>query len=175
MSQAESSIQLYDTLNTICLVIAILAFLLAIFFFFYFNIPTVFALKTGRAKKKTLDRIQKQNSYTDKIRRDTETAPVQAQQPSQNVIITPPDTSSKRDTDTAALTDVADTSLLKNEAETALLSNDAETSLLSGKNDETCLLSGDSAYLAGAKPAKNPNWHFELIEEIMMIHTKELI
>lgn len=183
--QAESNIELFGTLSTVCFVIAIVAFLLAAFFFFYFDIPTVFALKTGRAKKKTLERIQQQNSYTDKIRKEAQAAPVHEAPSSQHVIITNPDETNKRNVDTVALNDSADTSLLqnetetallKNEAETSLLKNDAETALLSSRDGETSLLNGASDLLAGAKPSiKDPSWQFELLEETVMIHTKELI
>ncbi len=170
MSTAESNIELFGTLNTICLVIAILAFLLAVFFFFYFKIPTVFALKTGRAKKKTLERIQKQNSYTDKIRHEETDPSLKSDRPSRKVVEPPVDASGNRDVDTA---------LLSNDAQTSVLSNDTETALLSERDDQTSLLHGDSMHLKEAKStkatAKKKKGRFEILEEVIMIHTQELI
>ena len=172
----ESNIQLFGTLSTICLVIAILAFLLAVFFFFFFDIPAVFALKTGRAKKKTLDRIQKQNSYTDKIGKKADAEPVGSRSSAQKVVLSPSEALTKRDSETVALGAMEDTSLLRDDPATSLLSKDEETSLLFAPDGETSVLAGATNILSGNAPqAEKPNWPFEIFEEVIMIHTKEMI
>lgn len=57
--EATQQISLYSNLFYFSLTIAILGFLMAVFFFFFFDIPTVFALMTGKARKKTVQKIQK--------------------------------------------------------------------------------------------------------------------
>lgn len=173
---SESNIELFGTLSTICLVIAIVSFLLAVFFFFYFDIPAVFALKTGRAKKKTLDRIQKQNSHTDKFRKNAEAEPKKDDGVAQKVILSPSEALDKRNADTVALGSDADTSLLRNDPETALQNKDAETSLLSAADGDTGLLAGVTDILSGNAPRfEEPKGLFEIIEEVVMIHTQEII
>lgn len=176
---AESNIQLYSTLGTVCLIISIVAFALAIFFFFYFDIPAIFALKTGRAKKKTLERIQKQNSYTDKIRRETFSGSLgsrpQASPAARNVSIADPESTGKRDMDTVSLNEATDTSLLSNTADTSLLNKEADTSVLSQESGATSLLGASAQAVHGKQRSLDPQWKFDILEEIVMIHTNELI
>lgn len=61
-------IEIYSICFYIFLGIAILGFALAVFFFFFFDIPTVFALMTGRAQKKTIERMEKRNAKNASIR-----------------------------------------------------------------------------------------------------------
>lgn len=55
----EQSITLFSTGFYIFLAIAVIGFGLAVFFFFRFRIPLVYALMTGKAQKKTIEKMQK--------------------------------------------------------------------------------------------------------------------
>lgn len=55
----EQSISLFSTGFYIFLGIAVIGFGLAAFFFFRFRIPEVYALMTGRARKKTIEKMQR--------------------------------------------------------------------------------------------------------------------
>lgn len=65
---AAEEIALYNDLFYVSLVVAIIGLGFAIFFFFYFKIPVVFALMTGSAKRETLQRMEEQNARTGKLR-----------------------------------------------------------------------------------------------------------
>lgn len=64
-------IEVYSIGFYVCLGITILGFALAIFFFLFFDIPTVFALMTGRAQKKTIERIEKRSAKIASVRTST--------------------------------------------------------------------------------------------------------
>lgn len=63
-------ISLLNTLFYVSMGVAILGFALAVFFFFYFDIPTVYAMMTGKARKETVRRMEEQNARTGRLRTD---------------------------------------------------------------------------------------------------------
>lgn len=65
---ATSQISLYTTLFYVSLGITVLGLALAVFFFFYFDIPAVFAMMTGKARKETIRRMEEQNAKTGNLR-----------------------------------------------------------------------------------------------------------
>lgn len=65
---ATAQISLYTTLFYVSVGITVLGFVLAVFFFFFFDIPAVFAMMTGRAKKETIRRMEEQNAKTGNLR-----------------------------------------------------------------------------------------------------------
>lgn len=65
---AVELISLYSTLFYVFLGIAALGLALAVFFFFYFDIPTVYSMITGKAKEQTIQRLQEKNAKTGNLR-----------------------------------------------------------------------------------------------------------
>jgi len=65
---AAELISLYDTLFNVSLCIALLGLGLSVFLFFYFDIRTVYALMTGKAKQETIRRMAEQNAKTGNLR-----------------------------------------------------------------------------------------------------------
>lgn len=66
MSSLEK-INLFRTLFYAALVAAIIFLVLAIILFFVFRIPQIYMIKTGRAQKKTIEQMRKQNSETGRL------------------------------------------------------------------------------------------------------------
>ncbi len=52
----------------ICLVAAVIFLIITVAMFFFFNIPLIFSIRTGRAKKKTIEEMQRANSETGRLR-----------------------------------------------------------------------------------------------------------
>jgi len=66
-----SGTELISVLQTgfyVCLAISVLFFIITIIFFFVFKIPLIFDIKTGRAKKRTIEEMKKANSETGRLR-----------------------------------------------------------------------------------------------------------
>lgn len=61
-------ISLLNTLFYVSMAVAVMGLVLAIFFFFYFDIPTVYAMMTGKARKETVRRMEEQNARTGRLR-----------------------------------------------------------------------------------------------------------
>ena len=61
-------ISLFNTLFYVFMGITALGLILSVLFFFYFDIPMVFSMMTGRAKEKTIQRMQEKNAKTGNIR-----------------------------------------------------------------------------------------------------------
>lgn len=58
---ATAAIELYRTLFYVSMAVAIMGLLAAVALFFLLDIPTVFALMTGRAKRKNVERIAQES------------------------------------------------------------------------------------------------------------------
>lgn len=147
MDQAQSLIQLYQTGFYVCMGITILAFLSAVFMFFKFDIRMIFAIKTGRAAKKTIEKMAEANAVTGRLRQDEmdyQTGSLSGQ--------------------TGQSTTVGETAPLnQGSAETTALGSDA-------KKPATMPV---QAIPTG--PALPPGFKFVITENQVVIHTKELI
>lgn len=69
LEKVQSQISLFHTLYIICLVVCLLALALAIFFFIKFHIWDIFNIYTGRAEKKTVEKINEANAKTGTMRK----------------------------------------------------------------------------------------------------------
>ena len=193
MQTAEASITLYQNIFYICAAVAIVSLIATVLFFFLFDIPTVFALNTGRAKKKTVEKIQKMSSggsaraVSGKPYEAPVKSPVTPAGAQEYSVISGSYAGDVRGEETMPLAQEEGTTLLNNEAETSLLRNEAETSVLRNEA-ETSLLSHsgktfqlfrdnqeESPETGLLKKAPNPNWRFEVFESTIMINTDELI
>lgn len=66
------SISLLNTLFYVSAAIAALGLFLSVFFFFYFDIPTVRAMMTGRVRQETVRRMAELNARTGRLRTEKE-------------------------------------------------------------------------------------------------------
>lgn len=65
---AVEQISLFNTLFYVFMGIAALGLALSVFFFFYFDIPSVYAMMTGKAKRDTIRKMEEENFKTGKLR-----------------------------------------------------------------------------------------------------------
>lgn len=65
---AVELIELYSTLFYVFSGLAALGLALAVFFFFYFDIPMIRAMMTGKAKQNTIRKMEEQNAKTGNLR-----------------------------------------------------------------------------------------------------------
>lgn len=136
---AAEQISLYENLVYVSLVVAIVGLGFAIFFFFYFKIPVVFALMTGSAKRETLQRMEQQNAKTGKLR-SAHTGPTGSG--SRKASVTLPKTA---DLNVAPTTPMQQTAAAVNGADTAVLGM-GDTSVL-GMGDTSVLGMGETSVL----------------------------
>lgn len=188
-----SGSELISVLQTgfyICLAISIMFFVITIIFFFVFNIPLIFNIKTGRAKKRTIEEMKKANSETGRLRsngrtltskldgRNVRNMPYNGVQqmpetPQQGYNVTSYDGSevtgslnSKNKVDY----NVSYVNQPQASSQQPPVMNEvfAETSLLALDAEETSLLSPDNSGFSQGQA-------FRIIEEIKFIHTSEVI
>lgn len=70
MDQAQQLIQAYRLGFNISAILTVLAILSAVFIFFKFDIRTIFSIRTGRAAKKTIEKMAMENAKTGRLRQD---------------------------------------------------------------------------------------------------------
>lgn len=70
MDKAQSMIQVYRTCFYICMAITVLGLANAVFLFFRFDIRTIFEIRTGRAAKRTIRRMEEANASTGRLRQE---------------------------------------------------------------------------------------------------------
>ena len=63
------TLEIYQTLFTVFLVLTIVFFILSIVFFFVFDIRRIFSIKTGRAVRKSVKELNEINRSEDNRRR----------------------------------------------------------------------------------------------------------
>jgi hypothetical protein len=178
-----SSISLYSNLFYVSMAVACAGFALAVFFFFYFDIPTVRAMMTGRAKQETIRRIEEQNFRTGKIRTNTgnsekigksgKTEKSEKLRKSGKL----GHTAKTQKTDTEALNVSAYQNVER--LDTSVLSVEAHnTTLLDASEAETVILS-KTRENGSAEPAPAPAMvnviAFHVTDTTLIIHTDEII
>lgn len=163
------AISLFNTLFYVSLGVAVLGLLLAVFFFFYFDIPTVRALMTGSAKRKAIENMNEQNSRTGKLRKPI----TESTAPRKGPVIQPPPQARHEDNAPTESTRAAAPA----SQETTILRDETETTILRDEN-ETTLLNQDQGYgetvLLSSTPPK-PSVRFEMTENTVVVHTNEFI
>lgn len=197
---ASDAMELYGTLFYVFMTVAILALILAVILFFVLDIPTVFALLTGRAKQKTIERIAKENQSGQHKKRDTNSQTLkQLEQTSGNLKksmteVLPISEDLTEETglltaneETSLLNETGETSVLNEAGETAVLNDGAETLLQQNDMPETSILKDSGMTPAfteyGATeelknppaPSAVPVGRFEITESTILIHTNENI
>lgn len=177
---ATQAMELYNTLFYVCMTVAIIGLVAAAALFFALDIPTVFALLTGRAKRKTVERIAK-DSQAGKTHRKKSTSQTLSQvQTSGNL--------KKPVTEELPISeDIAEETSLLNESaeeETSLLSEVAETDVLTAAQSTAPNMTragfeeeiGSTEQLKSEKKKQTVQTGlFEITESIIEIHTQEII
>lgn len=173
--EAVERIPIYNTLFYVSLGVAILGLILAAFFFFYFNIPTVRAMMTGKAKKDTIRRMEEQNAKTGRLRapisgtmgKTGSTGRTQPQTPVQKQAVTQPVPHTTEDV--RPETQVLQTAV----PETAVLQSSAlETTVL---GQETKIQEEECGKTEMLHPMEQTQFRFLVTETTLVVHTDEVI
>lgn len=179
---AAAKMQLFETLFYVSTAIMVIGFGLAIFFFFYFDIRSVRALMTGKAKRDVIQRMAEQNARTGSLRATTgstrdPSVPV-VQHPSRVVTA---DIQSSAPV-VAAPAAQAETTVLVNNEETTILNNAEDTTVLSAHSAPAAEpqpqaeeYSGETTILTAAPAPAAPAIRFDITESALVIHTNEII
>lgn len=75
MNDAEHLISLYHTGFFVCLVLAVVFLLITVLLFFRFHIPALFAARSGRAMRKSIQEIEEKNARTGRLSGGAEAVP----------------------------------------------------------------------------------------------------
>ncbi len=162
---ATAQISLYTTLFYVSVGVTVLGFVLAVFFFFFFDIPAVFAMMTGKAKKETIRRMEEQNAKTGNLR---------FQYPSGGL------GKSGRTGGKNGKTKRIEQPQPPSPAPAATVPEPrAETSVLQRPTMETTVLSGEAGQTMPLnmqpKPQRPSPIPFQMTENTLVIHTDEMI
>lgn len=168
---AVELIQLYETLFYVSVALTVLGFGLAVFFFFFFRIPDVRALMTGKARADTVRRIEEQNAKTGTLRTPAPGTSGEIGRSGRigrtsrigRAVIEPPPQPQQN----------AEQSVQYSE-ETAVLQNDAaDTSVLA--TDATVVLHRDHTEETTVLTRVPEGFRFNITEATLVIHTDEII
>lgn len=173
---ASEMISLYSTLLYVSIGIAVLGLLTTIFCFFYFKIPETFALLTGRAQKKT---VEKMRSGEIKMRRSEplkkKVVPL-SEKLTGDTKEKPEEEPVKKRTNVVQTPEKPETTVLKTEKQTA---RPARVPVR-----ETTELREEVSSELGATTTLTPAMHyaqaveqtrFDVMQSVVVIHTDELI
>ena len=164
--EALESISLYQNLVYISYAVAVIGLGLSVFFFFYYNIPDVFRLMTGRGKQEKLKKISEENFKTGNIRFNSTTGP------------TKHSNNARGHTGSIAAVHIKSESqeLTEPVAETSVLEKPVgETTVLENPEQETTVLLHRQDAPAATQPAAVKDIHFQVVEQTMLIHTDEQV
>lgn len=156
-------IALYKRLFYVSLGVAVLGLVLAVFFFFFFDIRTVYALMTGKAKEKTVRRMAEQNAKTGNLR-------------NQHIHTGPTGKTGRTGPKTAPA--VAQPQAQATPAMAVQPEPAAETAVLQPEAGETSVLQSDEAMGQTSileKPDTKGSYRFDVTENTLVIHTDEII
>lgn len=168
---AVELIQLYETLFYVSAALTVLGFGFAVFFFFFFRIPDVRALMTGKARADTVRRIEEQNAKTGTLRTPVpgtsgeigRSGRIGRTDRTDRMIIEPPAQPQQNTVQTVQYSE-----------ETAVLQSDAaDTSVLA--TDATVVLHRDSAEETTVLRRVPEGFRFDITEATLVIHTDEMI
>lgn len=155
---------LFSTLVKVSAAVAILGFVLAVLFFFLFDIRGIYALRTGKAKRETIERMAEQHSKTGRLHKASgrikDAAGPVVQAPSQI-------RTADIQTDAFGMTEMVGR---PQTYETSVLQTTGmETSVLTAVQQEN-----ETSVLSAAVPRES-SIRFEITESTLVIHTNEII
>ena len=158
-----------------------------IFFFFYFDIRSVYALMTGKAKRQTIERMAQNHNRTGRLQPVSGSVRDPSIPVVQNPLTERTSTQAKSDStqqapvyaakaETVSLGMTPDTAVLNGTPDTTILGGTPETMVLNAV-DATAPAAGDTMVLS-AQPAIAPvvpSIRFDVTESTLVIHTNEII
>lgn len=160
-------------LSKILLIAAAVTFLLALFLWFKFKIMSVIGDLTGKTAKKAIQRIRTENSAAGGARMQYRSnaskaaAPVAAMNRKTDGINPPPKAASTQETER-----LSESELMQNDGTTFLM-DENDTELLIEKED-TLILNG-STDIPNVENKEIPHVDIKIIDDIVMVHTDEVI
>ncbi len=200
---AESSrvINMLHTGFIVCLVLAIVFFLISVLLFFVFDIKNVFMVRTGRAAKKEIRKLQDENFNTGRLRapqngsiygnsgamtqsgkmteriQEKKTIPTTSGEETEQLAGMEETELLGSTEETEQLTSMEETELLGSTEETELLRDGEETELLSNIEETTVLGGEETTVLNTANLANQPhlNRKYVILKDEMTIHTNEIV
>ena len=168
-----STAEILSMVSKITYVIAGVSFVLALFFWFRFNIPSVISDLSGRTARKSIAEIRAHNEKQQGKKKDGATNRAPAEKREKRVTSAKPAQSRPQTADD----DRPETALLADNKATRPLED--ETVMLD-EGESTCLLGDEEATVLlvehGAAPAYRPKGkQMTMLDEVMLIHTDEVI
>lgn len=163
---ALENIELFQNLIYVSYAVAAIGLGFAVFFFFYFKIPEVFILMTGKGKQDTIKKISEENFKTGNIRFNGTTGSTKRS------------VNAKGHTGSIAAIHISSESqeLTAPIEETAVLETPIEeTSVLERPIEETSVLHKEETVAPAVPPVVSDNSQFQVVEQTILIHTDELI
>lgn len=144
MGSIQQQLEIYRAGGIICIIFLILSILLAVLFFFLFDIPTIFMLRTGREKKLSLQKIAEHNAKTGSLHKNI---------------------------------DMDYTTMNLDDEQNKLFGKTEETTRLEIFNVTETAPSEPKPAAMSKKAAKKAlaDFHFEITENVAVIHTNEMI
>lgn len=165
-----------NTAFIICLVLGFVCLALAVLFFFLFDIPRVYLLRTGKGARKTIKKMEEINAQTGRLRRVneeymlSEDAPLTGEighTPSHDIGASAQRSEENATTVLGQRADENATTVLGKQIETTVLSNSETTVLNSGMVDSAAT----NAYSYQRKTTGK----FDVVTSIVMTHSDEII
>lgn len=182
----ESTLSILQTCFSVCVAFCILFFIITVVLFFLFDIRTIFNIRTGRAKRKTVSEMQAANNQTGRLRVEgkTLTSKLDKQRKPKKLKITPPNNSpiqtqsSNGSYKNTTSVDYNNSGSVPQEydagaAPTSLLNNYDYDASPTGKLDqnETIVEKNHSMPVTTAQPLPS----FRVCKKIVVVHTDEII
>ncbi|MBE6707677.1 MAG: hypothetical protein E7578_00360 [Ruminococcaceae bacterium] len=156
-----------STAFVICLVLGCVCLALAVLFFFIFDIPRVYLVRTGKGARKTIKKMEEINAQTGRLRRVNEEYMLSEDAPLTGDIGHTPSH------------DISSTPQMQGGAEgnaTTVLGQQIETTVLS--NNETTVLNGgvqNNAVSSAYSYQRKTSGKFDVVTNIVMTHSDEII
>lgn len=186
MDNPSNAINVLRTCFQVCLALTIVFFVINIVLFFVFDIRTIFNIRTGRAKRKTVREMQAANDSTGRLRVGGKTLtaqlePESAPKKKKTFTVMPPPEPIKMPegniTTTVLQYESAQTEVLK-KAQEVITSYDpgtAPTSQLSQEQLQNSRSQSTSQYSGYSDEYGDKNIHFTVTKYLVYIHTEERI
>lgn len=185
---ANIAIEVFDTCFKVCMAFAVFFFVASVVLFFVFDIKTIYSIRTGSAKKKTIKEMQAANDTTGRLRVGNRTLtsklPKGQTGRTRGPVIVPPD---QVKTDDFSHTDASnETEVLQDNPTEVLVEQIAQTEVLSDQSAQTEVLSPMHHYDEQTATVTMA-WDnveaeaiikeiaFEVVKKEMFIHTDENI
>lgn len=179
----ESMISVLKTSLSVCIAFAILFFIISVVLFFLFDIRTIFNIRTGRAKKKTVQEMQAANSKTGRLRVDGKTLTSQLSKEDhqkavkgatkRGQIVTPPPANDGYQNSYTKNT----TQEIEPEQQTELLQQQTELLKQNSYEEEYSMGSAPTTQLSQDNNVQNQNqsYQVEKVRDVHFVVTKKIV